>query len=113
MSGDERLDVDFPQYLLAVNVTVDPAIEEDWNRWYDQVHLPEIASCPGFGSAARYVTADDPRLYLTLYALSDPAAVAGGEFSKRRGWGRFADRVDSNLHVYRRHILLPARRDGR
>jgi hypothetical protein len=36
-------------HLFIVNASVPPEIEDDWNRWYNEVHLPEIGDCPGFG----------------------------------------------------------------
>ena len=41
------------QHLLVVTATVDAAAETAWNDWYNSVHLPEIAACPGFRSAQR------------------------------------------------------------
>jgi antibiotic biosynthesis monooxygenase (ABM) superfamily enzyme len=89
--------------LLVVAVTVAADVEDDWNRWYDGVHLPEIAACPGFLSAQRYV-ADEPggRRYLTVYELRDASALDSAEFKARRGWGPFADKVDFRTSRYSR-----------
>ena len=38
---------EFPECLLIVTAEVDAAIEGDWNRWYDTVHLPDALRCPG------------------------------------------------------------------
>ncbi|MBV8398159.1 MAG: hypothetical protein JOZ17_05415, partial [Acetobacteraceae bacterium] len=43
-------------HLLIVTATVDSQVEDAWNRWYDETHLPEIVACPGFRSGQRYVT---------------------------------------------------------
>jgi antibiotic biosynthesis monooxygenase (ABM) superfamily enzyme len=80
--------------LLVVAVTVDPGVEDDWNRWYNDVHLPEIATCPGFVSAQRYVAQEgQERRYMTLYELDGPAALDSAEFAARRGWGPFGSQV--------------------
>ena len=42
--------------LLIVTAEVDPAVETDWNRWYDEVHLPDALACPGVLQGRRYVT---------------------------------------------------------
>lgn len=90
-----------PGWLLVVNAEVDPAVEDAWNRWYDEVHLPEIASCPGFGDAARYVSeADTRRHYLAVYPLSGPDAIASPEFATRRGWAQFTDGVHATVRIY-------------
>ncbi len=38
---------EFPECLLIVIAEVDAAIEGEWNRWYDTVHLPDALRCPG------------------------------------------------------------------
>jgi hypothetical protein len=32
---------EFPECLQIVIAEVDAAVEADWNRWYDTVHLPD------------------------------------------------------------------------
>lgn len=91
-------------HLLVVAVDVDPAVENDWNDWYDQVHLPDIAGCPGFLSGARYQSVDEQggRHYLTVYELSDPSALKSAEFSRLRGWGPFVGKVTYTSRSYSR-----------
>jgi hypothetical protein len=49
----------FPGCLLIVTVEVDPAVEAEWNRWYDTVHLPDALRCPGVRRGRRYVSTGD------------------------------------------------------
>ncbi len=81
--------------LLVVAASVDLSVEEEWNRWYNEIHLPEIVACPGFRSAQRYV-ADEPqgRRYIAIYELDHPGALESAEFAARRGWGPFAAHVE-------------------
>ena len=81
--------------ILVVTATIDPAVEEPWNRWFNDVHLPEIAACPGFRSAQRYIS-DEPqgRRYISIYELDSPAALDSAEFAARRGWGPFGAQVE-------------------
>lgn len=92
-------------WLLIVDANVEGAVEDAWNEWYDEEHLPEIVGCPGFIRAARYVSAEpsqsQPR-YVTVYELESKDAVASAEFNSRRGWGRFAGSVDARVTVFRR-----------
>ena len=81
--------------LLLVTASIDPSVEEQWNRWYNEVHLPEIAACPGFRSAQRYVSHDaQGRRYIAIYELDSPAALETAEFAARRGWGPFGAKVE-------------------
>lgn len=98
--------------LLIVTAEVDSEIEADWNRWYDDVHLPDALACPGVLSGRRYVSegpisesdrgqrrAADKRLYTTVYELESPAAVSTPEFTAMRGWDSFAPHVRSQTRV--------------
>jgi hypothetical protein len=60
--------------LLMVIVEVDPADEDEFNRWYDDEHIPEKRAAEGFRSARRFVAPEGGR-YLALYEIDDPAAV--------------------------------------
>ncbi len=97
-----------PKNLLVVDVTVDPDVEKEWNDWYDRVHVPEIVTCPGFRWAARYVgeAADGSRRYLTIYEIDGPEALESEEFSKRRGWGRFKEKVNASVRTFRQILFM-------
>ncbi|MGA7583050.1 MAG: hypothetical protein WBW59_17420 [Pseudolabrys sp.] len=40
------------QGLLLVMADIDPAIERDFNQWYEQEHLSERMAIPGSGRGA-------------------------------------------------------------
>jgi len=101
-----------PKCLLIVTAEVDPEVEADWNRWYDEVHLPAALACPGVLRGRRYVSAgpvvetdrgvrkpDARRIYTTVYELDGPQAVETPEFQAMRGWYQFAPRVRSRTQV--------------
>lgn len=104
---------DFPTCLFIVTVEVDPEVEAAWNRWYDEVHLPDALACPGVLRGRRYVSAGDAtsmdrgqrgatarKVYTTVYALSGPEALRTPEFQAMRGWHDFAPRVVSRSQVF-------------
>jgi hypothetical protein len=101
-----------PNCLLIVTAEVDAAVEADWNRWYDEVHLPDALACPGMRAGRRYVSSGDisesdrgqgrrtpTKLYTTVYELDSPAAVQTKEFNAMRGWARFAPNVRSQTRI--------------
>ncbi len=48
-----------PKALLIVYTNpVSPECEDDYNDWYNNVHLPEILGAEGFVAASRYRLAD-------------------------------------------------------
>lgn len=90
------------EWLYVVQVTVAGDVEDEWNEWYDNEHLPEILACPGFIRGTRYVSPSErgPR-YMTVYAIADSTALETPEFAAAKGWYRFADSVDFTTGVYR------------
>jgi hypothetical protein len=95
--------VSFPATILLTSVDVAPDAEEEFNRWYNERHLPEVMACPGFRSAARYeCTLGEPR-YIAIYELEDEHALTTPEMKRVRGWGDMFPHV-RNFHerVYTR-----------
>ncbi|HLS17243.1 MAG TPA: hypothetical protein VK049_05350 [Paenalcaligenes sp.] len=52
---------------LFIWTDIDPNYEDDFNQWYEQEHMLERASIPGFVWARRYRALQSPRKYLALY----------------------------------------------
>jgi hypothetical protein len=50
-----HLPAHLPECLLIVTAEVDEAVEAEWNRWYDTVHLPDALRCPGVLRGRRHV----------------------------------------------------------
>jgi hypothetical protein len=57
--------------LLMVWADVPPEQEKDFNRWYNEEHLAERLSVPGFLSAARYEAVKGGPKHLAYYELED------------------------------------------
>ena len=55
-------------FFVFSNCT-DPAREEEFNRWYTHIHLPDLSFAKGLVSARRYVNleADAKAKYLAVY----------------------------------------------
>jgi hypothetical protein len=68
--------------LLLVMIEVDPAHEEEFNRWYNEEHLPERKACPGFLSARRFVAVEGEPKYLALYDLESPEVLTSEAYQK-------------------------------
>ena len=58
--------------LLLVMMEIDPEHEDEFNRWYDEEHVPERMSVPGFLSARRYRAIEGGPKYLAIYELESP-----------------------------------------
>ena len=103
------------EWILVVTAHVAPEVEAAWNRWYDEVHVPEILACPGVHRAVRCETSepaavrgfaprpeDSARGYIAIYDIDGPEVLQTPEFAKARGWREFAEQVKSTTRVYRR-----------
>lgn len=64
--------------VLMVTTTPRPGIsDEHFNKWYDEVHIPEILErVPGVGSVERFrCPTDEPQVrFLAIYRTTRPAA---------------------------------------
>jgi antibiotic biosynthesis monooxygenase (ABM) superfamily enzyme len=83
------------EYIVQVGVDVDPGKEDEWNEWYNNVHLPAIVDCPGYYSGRRYlrVAGDQGPKYATLYEVENEHVMESDLFKKRRGWAHFTNHV--------------------
>jgi len=75
-------------YKLVIFSEPTEGQEEEYNRWYDAVHLPEVLSIPGFVSAQRFKLHSEmigklPHKYLSIYEVDceDPQQVLNGLFA--------------------------------
>ncbi|HTZ77499.1 MAG TPA: DUF4286 family protein [Stellaceae bacterium] len=68
--------------LLLVMVDVDPEQEDELNRWYEEEHIPERLSIPGFLRARRFVALEGSPKYLALYELAGPEALQSDEYRR-------------------------------
>ncbi|WP_236793388.1 DUF4286 family protein [Amycolatopsis sp. GM8] len=44
-----------PKAILVVMANSRPGSEEEFNRWYDEVHLADVRKIPGFVAARRFM----------------------------------------------------------
>ncbi len=89
------------RYLLfAFSDCKDPAREDEFNDWYDNMHLPDMLEVPGMISATRWESAHSMegqrRKYLALYELETDNLDEFDAGVRERGmWtmkeGRFSD----------------------
>jgi len=66
--------------LLLTLTEPPPAMEEEFNAWYDQEHFPERLAIPGFRSARRWVCG---RSYLATYELDSAAVLQSAAYLAR------------------------------
>ena len=66
--------------LLMAWTDVDPAHEDEFNRWYDEEHIGRLLAVPGFLSAGRYRALRGGPRYLAMYELEDHNVLRSAAF---------------------------------
>ena len=66
--------------LLMVWTDIDAAYEADFNRWYDDEHVPRLLNVPGFLSAGRYIAVKGGPKHLAMYELEDHNVLKSADF---------------------------------
>ncbi|UCC59589.1 MAG: hypothetical protein JSW38_02865 [Dehalococcoidia bacterium] len=99
------------RWLLAVETNcADPAREDEFNRWYDEVQVPDMLEVPGIMRATRYENnspGEGQGKYLTLYEIEteDIGKTMALEFEhtlKKAEQGRSSDlKVIVAASIYR------------
>ncbi len=93
--------------LVAESNCSDPAREEEFNHWYNTVHIPDVLETPGILRGTRFKT-DEPReghgKYLAIYDVEtgdiEQLMKTFGEIVTEK-WqqGRWSELLDPDLHV--------------
>jgi hypothetical protein len=86
--ADERL-------FFVIAVDIDPEVEDEFNEWYDNVHLPEVVACPGFVSGRRLEAASphqSPR-YAAVYECESKDVMKTPELQAIAGFKHFEPRI--------------------
>jgi antibiotic biosynthesis monooxygenase (ABM) superfamily enzyme len=88
----------FPEHFFAVRASVEPGREAEFNRWYDEEHVPDFLELvPACLGAARYrvVDGDGSHQYLAVYAFPSEAALR--EFMASEGLRELVRRYDQAI----------------
>jgi hypothetical protein len=89
--------------FLLVTMQPPPALEEEFNAWYDTEHIPERAAIPGFETALRFVCLSGAPRYLAMYDLERHAVLETPDYL-RIAYDRsspWTKRVTARVKVWR------------
>jgi hypothetical protein len=79
-----------PEFALTVRLNTPADHEKEFNAWYDEDHVPALASVPGVYCARRYIAVEGDPKYLAIYEMKDAEIVKTPEWEKARLHGRTA-----------------------
>ncbi len=105
------------QGLLLVMTDIPAGTEAEFNRWYDEEHMRDMAAFPGILSARRYRIVEGGPKYLAMYELEDPGVLERPEYQKISGWSPAAHPTSIRMSkqyfntirgVYQHLLTLPS-----
>src|SRR5208283_857930 len=67
--------------LLMAWTDVDPAHEDEFNRWYDTEYLGRLLAVPGFLVGARYRALRGGPKYLAMFELEDHTVLRSAAYA--------------------------------
>jgi hypothetical protein len=95
-----------PEWVNIVSVDVEDAYAPEFDRWYNEVHVPEILGCPGWLANRRYECLDGEPRFLAIYELSDPdRPFSSPEWEAAVGWDEHVDHI-RGFHGFRVYELI-------
>ncbi len=71
--------------FLMVTMEPPPAMEEEFNDWYDTEHIPEREAVDGFETSRRYVCLSGFPRYMAAYDLTSPGVLTDGPYQRIAG----------------------------
>jgi hypothetical protein len=92
--------------LLMAWTDVDPAREDEFNRWYDEEHIGRLLAVPGFLSAGRYRALRGGPKYLAMYELEDHNVLRSAAFIDTVLYQPSARRLTTSPSTTGRNFLL-------
>ena len=92
--------------LLMAWTDVDPAHEDEFNRWYDEEHIGRLLEVPGFLSAGRYRALRGGPKYLAMYELEDHNVLRSAAFIDTVRYQPSARRLTTSPSATGRNFLL-------
>ncbi len=88
--------------------------DDDFNQWYDEIHLGEVLTLPAFTAARRFRTTDaqvfpdQPYRYLAAYEFTGDAQAAIDQLMAGSATFRMSDAMspDSKIVLVEDHVPL-------
>jgi hypothetical protein len=104
-----RADEEVPMSDYTMIVFTSPAEgrEDEYNKWYDEVHLPEFSALDGVISGKRYNMEGDKPQWAAIYELSVPPSEVfkAMNVALKEGKMHMSDSMDPKSAVI--HTLTP------
>jgi hypothetical protein len=85
------------EYLLVVQMDIPSELESEFNRIYDQDHIPKIMNVAGVLGVKRYALeesdANGVAKYIALYRITSPAVAKSQEWRAAADLGEWMPKI--------------------
>ena len=71
----------YPCTLFVMN-DINPAVESEFNEWYQTEHVRQRMQIPGFLAARRYRALGDSQAYMALYSCTEAAVFEQSQYKE-------------------------------
>ena len=95
--------------LLLVMIGIDPAHEDELNRWYDEEHFRERMACPGFRNGRRFTAQQGAPKYLAIYDLESAGVLQNEPYQKIAGRTPWTERLAEHFDPIVRNVYVEIR----
>jgi antibiotic biosynthesis monooxygenase (ABM) superfamily enzyme len=68
--------------VYVVTTEVEPEWEDEFNRWYDEEHVPALMSVPGYLSGSRYMAVEGAPKYMAFWEIESLEAYRNPEHDR-------------------------------
>jgi hypothetical protein len=96
-------------HIYVVQMDIPAALETEFNRIYDEEHVPTILKVPGVRSCARYrlghSTVPDMPRYLALYEVDNAAVIDSPAWTEASDFGEWKPKIRPHT-TNRRHSVF-------
>jgi hypothetical protein len=81
-------------WINAITVDIESPHAVSFDRWYSEVHVPEILACPGWLANRRFECVDGEPRFLAIYDLEDPTIpFASAQWRAVVGWDEHVEHI--------------------
>jgi hypothetical protein len=93
-----------PRFMLIVATDVAGEMEEEFNKWYDNEHIPGLLKVPGVLNAQRYISVNGSPKYFAIYEHENEYVQEKEEYKKilNTDWTK---RIRPHLKHFKRFFL--------
>ena len=89
--------------LLIVRIDVEPEMEEEFNRWYNEEHIPTLLKVPGVLWAKRAINTGKGPKYIAVYEHEN-IDVQNSEAYRKAAQTEWTRRIEPHLLKREREI---------